>query len=190
MVMGGAAGAAFAVALALAGAPAGPARADVPRPAREVLAEVTADLRCGPEVDLLHPPAAPCVDVARGLIAWPPVAFELSKATLRAASLPVVDALGRWLAAHPEVSLVEIQGHREPRPDDGIRAVELTQRRAETIRAALVQRSGIDPRRLVARGYAAEVPLVPPRGKDAALNRRIELHILAWRDVTLALPPR
>lgn len=103
-----------------------------------------------------------------------PIVFELDKAPIRVESLPIVDEIANVLSGHPEISL-EIQGHG---PSDPARSMSITQKRAESVRDALVRR-GIDARRLVARGYGDSVPLARPDSEEGKrLNRRIELRIL------------
>lgn len=103
-----------------------------------------------------------------------PIVFEIDKAPIRVESLPIVDEIANVLSGHPEISL-EIQGHG---PSDPHRSMSITQRRAESVRDALVKR-GIDARRLVAKGYGDSVPLARPDSEEGKrLNRRIELRIL------------
>lgn len=103
-----------------------------------------------------------------------PIVFEIDKAPIRVESLPIVDEIANVLSGHPEISL-EIQGHG---PSDPHRSMSITQKRAESVRDALVKR-GIDARRLVARGYGDSVPLARPDSEEGKrLNRRLELRIL------------
>jgi outer membrane protein OmpA-like peptidoglycan-associated protein len=85
----------------------------------------------------------------------------------------VADALHR----HPELELVEIQGHTDP---SGGRAMNmpLSQQRAESVRAWLVS-AGVAESRLVAKGYGPDKPLVPnTSAANRAKNRRVQFIIV------------
>lgn len=104
-----------------------------------------------------------------------PIVFAYGKDVIRPASLPVLQDLALYLAAHPQLR-VHIQGHSGF--DERERAMRLSDRRARAIHAAL-RHFGVDAQRLQANGYGDSVPLVIPRTPaDRARNTRIELHIL------------
>lgn len=91
--------------------------------------------------------------------------------------MAVIDALARLLEDNPWIAEFEIRVHenggREPY------GVNLTRRRANRIRALLIER-GAAASRLVARGYGEDQPLVPASSPDAArLNERVEFEITA-----------
>ncbi|MFO0607370.1 MAG: OmpA family protein [Polyangiales bacterium] len=102
-----------------------------------------------------------------------------------ARSYDICDSLVAILAAHAEVARVEVQGHTDDRGSNAYN-LELSQRRADAIRQYLVDH-GIDPRRVVARGYGLTRPRVANSNADhRAQNRRVEIHIL---DAEAAPPP-
>ena len=106
-----------------------------------------------------------------------PVRFEPRTAALTVESLATVQAWAQTLRDHPEWRRVEIGVHTDGRGDHA-RKWRLSQQRAEAVRRALVA-SGVDARRLVARGFGAVVPLAgdeTPEGR--AINRRVELTVL------------
>ncbi|MBK8259376.1 MAG: OmpA family protein [Polyangiaceae bacterium] len=81
------------------------------------------------------------------------------------------------LNEHPEITLVEIQGHtaadgqvtygRSPSFD-----------RADSVRKALIAK-GVEPARLTAKGYGDSVPLVPnDTEENKRVNWRVEVRIL------------
>lgn len=108
-----------------------------------------------------------------GLLA--PVEFDIDKARLRPASLPILDEIAHVLSTHPEIALLEIQVHGR---SDPYAAVHLTQKRAQAVRKALVER-GIEPSRLIAKGYGEDRPIARPDTEEGRrLNRRVELWIL------------
>ncbi|MEZ4390037.1 MAG: OmpA family protein [Polyangiales bacterium] len=96
------------------------------------------------------------------------------------ASFETLDALASLLIQHPEIELVEVQGHTDAR---GPRAANLalSRRRAETAVLYLTSR-GVAPSRLRAAGYGSDRPLDPRQTPDAwTLNRRTEVHVIRLR---------
>jgi outer membrane protein OmpA-like peptidoglycan-associated protein len=92
----------------------------------------------------------------------------------------LIQEIAQVLRSHPEILAVEVQGHTD---DSGTAAFnqDLSQRRAEAVRAALI-RNGIDESRLVARGYGLEKPLVPNTSDvNRARNRRVQF-VIAKRE--------
>ena len=66
-----------------------------------------------------------------------------------------------------------IAGHTDASGDvDRNRA--LSQQRAEAVRAFLIDPGGVDPLRLVARGYGSDMPL-DPDNPHSTINRRVEI---------------
>jgi outer membrane protein OmpA-like peptidoglycan-associated protein len=101
------------------------------------------------------------------------IQFEFNKATIRGdISFKILDEIVQILKDNPRISL-EVQGHT-----DNVGSApyneKLSQSRADSVRAYLVAH-GIDPSRLVAKGYGMNKPLVP-NNSDAnrALNRRVQ----------------
>ncbi len=82
------------------------------------------------------------------------------------------------LNAHPEFRLIIVEGHTDSRGDRD-RNLVLSQRRAELVVRFLVERGGIAPERLQARGVGPDRPLVPDARtqEDLARNRRVEFYI-------------
>lgn len=108
-----------------------------------------------------------------------PVDFEYGKGVIRRRAYPALDALVALLQAHPQLD-VEIRNHRDgaQREQYGMR---ITDRRAKAVMRYLVDH-GVDPRRLVARGYGADMPIdtnATPEGR--ARNRRTEFVITRHR---------
>ncbi len=72
---------------------------------------------------------------------------------------------------------IEIGSHSDGRGSRQFNEV-LTQQRADSVKASLVGK-GIDPNRLVARGFGEERPIShPPEVEGRRTNRRIEFVIL------------
>jgi flagellar motor protein MotB len=93
----------------------------------------------------------------------------------------VLDRAGEILKGSPTIK-VELAGHTDPReintrefPDNW----KLSQARAEAVRVYLIDKFGIAPDRLTARGYADTQP-VGPNDTEAGMakNRRTEFRIL------------
>ena len=102
------------------------------------------------------------------------VEFDIDRATLRPESRTTLDQVATSLRNWPDV-MVEIQGHTSE-PGTGIHNMELSQRRAEAVKAYFIS-EGIDGARLVANGYGetrfiADNSTVEGRQE----NRRVELH--------------
>ncbi|MBN1424439.1 OmpA family protein [Candidatus Fermentibacteria bacterium] len=101
------------------------------------------------------------------------VTFAYNSAELNPEALPVLDKAGQLLVDIPEMK-VRIEGHTDSDGSDAYN-LDLSQRRAESVRAYLTKRFSIDPMRIDARGFGESVPIASnatPEGK--ALNRRVE----------------
>lgn len=104
------------------------------------------------------------------------VYFDTESSKLSAAAQRKLDETAETLARHPDLK-VEIAGHADSRgPEDYNLA--LSERRAEAVRDYL-QRKGIEPARMTARGYGESQPAA---SNDSALgqadNRRVEFHAM------------
>jgi outer membrane protein OmpA-like peptidoglycan-associated protein len=103
----------------------------------------------------------------------PPVSFAAGSARLAPESYPGLDAVAQLMRDHPEVVLVELQGH----VDGKERGARLDVARAEAVRAYLVAR-GVDAARFAVKGLGATRPLDPARTDAArARNRRVEMTV-------------
>jgi outer membrane protein OmpA-like peptidoglycan-associated protein len=105
------------------------------------------------------------------------VNFAYNSAELKPESLPVLDTAGQLLVDVPEMR-VRIEGHTDADGSDSYN-LDLSQRRAESVRTYLLQRFNLDPLRVEARGFGETAPIASndtPEGK--ALNRRVEFVIV------------
>lgn len=110
-----------------------------------------------------------------------PIQFEFDSPKIKQESLPVVDAAAKLLKEHPEYVRIYIEGHADDRGND-IYNLQLTQKRVESVRAALIAR-GVVGSRLVAKGYGEYCPLDPAHTEEAwAKNRRVELRVVETKD--------
>jgi outer membrane protein OmpA-like peptidoglycan-associated protein len=109
------------------------------------------------------------------------VNFVTGKADILPEFAPVLDRAGTILKQSPTIK-VELAGHTDPReintrefPDNW----KLSQARADAVRAYLIDKFGIEPERLTARGYADTQPVAPNTTEEGmAKNRRTEFRIL------------
>lgn len=99
--------------------------------------------------------------------------FDVNSDRLKPESLPVLKLVAEAMAAQPALKL-RIEGHTDS-SGDAAKNVELSKRRAEGVKNALVAQFKISADRLTAEGFGANKPLSPndtPQGK--ANNRRVE----------------
>lgn len=139
---------------------------------------------CPPAIATTAPPpaaepsAVPLVELeAERIVIHQQVQFETGTSALRAESAEVLRQVAAVLAAHPEITHVEVQGHT-----DEVGTRDFNQRLATTRAQAVVHwlvQHGVAADRLVARGYGSDVPLATnatEQGRRA--NRRVEFKII------------
>ncbi len=98
--------------------------------------------------------------------------FAYNKAIVKSESYPILDAVLEVLNKNTDIKL-EIQGHTDSRGSDAYNK-SLSDQRAAAVRKYLVSR-GIDPARLVSKGYGEEQPIVDnDTDENRALNRRVQ----------------
>jgi len=105
-----------------------------------------------------------------------PIQFQSNSARILATSLPVLDAVAGIIKGDPGIRRVRVEGHTDGK---GVRGWNLTlsKRRARAVVTHLV-RSGISPRRLIARGFGPDRPIASNMTADGrAENRRVEFII-------------
>ncbi|MDG1480529.1 MAG: OmpA family protein [Myxococcota bacterium] len=104
--------------------------------------------------------------------------FEYDSSVIKADSFGLLDELAQSITDHPEIRVIEIQGHTDDQGEDAYN-LNLSQERAEAVRIYLVSHGKVNPKRLTARGYGEVRPLQPNTSPEAqATNRRVEFHIL------------
>lgn len=100
--------------------------------------------------------------------------FDFAKATLKPESTPVLDEIAGALQTNPDWNLI-IEGHTD-NVGGAAYNLDLSNRRAQAVRDALVTRYHIDGGRLSTVGYGFTRPKASNDTPDGrALNRRVEL---------------
>ena len=102
--------------------------------------------------------------------------FEFAKATLKPESYPSLDRVVKFMQDNPDIK-VEIDGHTDNIGSDAVN-MKLSRARAQAV-VNYITSKGIDPRRLVAKGFGESRPVASndtPEGR--AQNRRVEFKIL------------
>jgi outer membrane protein OmpA-like peptidoglycan-associated protein len=102
------------------------------------------------------------------------ILFDTDSDRIKPESAPVIRQIARILEANASLQ-VRIEGHTDS-VGDAAHNLDLSKRRAEAVRAALVGQFNIDGARLSATGLGATKPVEPndtPQGR--AQNRRVEL---------------
>ncbi|GDX82316.1 hypothetical protein LBMAG42_41270 [Deltaproteobacteria bacterium] len=106
------------------------------------------------------------------------VRFAFDKADIEPGSYAVLEQVASTLLVHPEMTRIEVQGHTDNRGTEPYN-LDLSQRRAEAVRAYLVRR-GVEPSRVVAQGYGTSRPLGDNASEAGrARNRRVQFEIAA-----------
>ena len=105
------------------------------------------------------------------------VYFETGKAAIKPVSFPLLDQVAATLKGNPQLELVEIQGHADERGNDNAN-LRLTQERTQSVKAYL-EKKGVEPNRLVAKGYGETRPVCTQHNEGCwEKNRRVEFVIL------------
>jgi outer membrane protein OmpA-like peptidoglycan-associated protein len=130
------------------------------------------------DVDGCPDEVASAVAVERNeIVLYDKVYFEYDRAELRPVSQRVLDEVVTTLKAHPEIAVVEIDGHADERGTQWYN-LELSRQRAQSVRNYVIAQ-GIAPERLRVMAFGEEAPAVPNAGDEAeyAQNRRVQLRI-------------
>lgn len=104
------------------------------------------------------------------------VRFAIEKDTLTPDSRPALDRIAAALRQHPDVT-IEIQGHSDARSEAERYSRCLTCDRAKAIQSYLIA-AGIEPPRLVAKGYGESRPIDSNKTEAGRRrNRRVEIYL-------------
>jgi outer membrane protein OmpA-like peptidoglycan-associated protein len=109
------------------------------------------------------------------LIILEQVHFQRGSRTVLPESFPMIDETIRVLKNTPAIRQIAIEGHAST---DEPAAQQLSEARAKAVVARMVA-AGIDPKRLVARGFGASRPIEENKTTEGrARNRRVEFRIV------------
>jgi outer membrane protein OmpA-like peptidoglycan-associated protein len=147
---------------------------------RDEAAEETARVQA--ELDALKATPTP-----RGLVlTLGDVMFDTGKSELKSGGARKIDQLAQFLMEHQD-RRVQIDGFTDSVGSDAYNE-ELSQRRADSVKAALVSR-GVDPSRIGTEGYGKAYPVAGNNDSGGRqLNRRVEV-VIGNRDNS-AIAPR
>lgn len=112
--------------------------------------------------------------------------FAVNSDRIEAASIPYLDRIASLLRTTPGLSLA-IEGHADASGGDTVND-PLSVRRANAVRAFLIERYAIGAERLSAMGHGARQPLIAANPYDA-LNRRVQFDRLPPIPDLSAPPP-
>jgi outer membrane protein OmpA-like peptidoglycan-associated protein len=108
--------------------------------------------------------------------------FKEGRADLLPASERVLSAVRDIMQQNPTLGPILIAGHTNSNGSDSFN-MRLSDARAYAVMSWLVDH-GIDPVRLISKGYGETQPLVPETDANAeAVNRRVEFQVLSGSDV-------
>ena len=106
------------------------------------------------------------------------VYFETAKAVIKVESYEILIQVAETLKLNPQLQSIEVQGHTDSRGSDAYN-LDLSNRRAAAVRTFLIDKGGVEPGRLVSKGYGESQPVDPAENIQAwATNRRVEFIIL------------
>ncbi len=109
------------------------------------------------------------------------VYFEVNKDIIKSESYELLDEVAETLVAHPELTLIRIEGHTDNRGAADFNK-DLSQRRAEAVRTYLISK-GVEAERLEAVGYGEEKPLKKGNNEAAwSQNRRVDFFVAERSD--------
>jgi outer membrane protein OmpA-like peptidoglycan-associated protein len=105
--------------------------------------------------------------------------FDYNSATLRPGAAASLEKLGRLIQRNPQATF-RVEGHSDAFGSDQYN-LDLSRRRAETVKAWLLQNMNIDPTRVQTQGFGKARLLVPADRsvEEQQLNRRVEIVIKA-----------
>lgn len=109
-----------------------------------------------------------------GAISFPGVNFAVGSPEITDEFARVLDGVAQLINEHPEIQLLEIQGHTDNTGTDAIN-VPLSAARADAVKNYLILR-GVDASRLQAKGFASTKPVASnatPEGRYQ--NRRVDI---------------
>jgi len=106
------------------------------------------------------------------------IEFDVDRATIRTADFDQLREVIRMMESVPSSTAV-VEGHADRRPtSDRNYNLRLSQRRAEAVRAYMLNNSSISADRIVARGFGFDMPRAPNDTEaNMQRNRRVEIYV-------------
>ncbi|HWL53019.1 MAG TPA: OmpA family protein [Chthoniobacteraceae bacterium] len=103
--------------------------------------------------------------------------FDYDSAELHAASVATLSKLGELIRRNPHATF-SLEGHSDSFGDPAYNR-ELSLRRADAVKAWLIQNMQVDPSRIATRGFGSERLIAPATGtpEEQQVNRRVEIVI-------------
>jgi OOP family OmpA-OmpF porin len=126
------------------------------------------------------PPAEPRVELREDRIAInEKIQFAYDEDRILEGSFDLLDEVGKVIKQNPQVKKVEIGGHASSEGSDE-HNLYLSDRRAQAVMKYLIERAGVEPERLLAKGYGETRLLIQPDDteKQREVNRRVEFLIV------------
>jgi outer membrane protein OmpA-like peptidoglycan-associated protein len=145
--------------------------------------ETTVQLR------VLRKPARPRVVVKKKEITLRrQISFATGSDEVLPNSEPILLEVADALLRNPGLELVEIQGHTDNSGNHELN-MRLSQQRAEAVQRWLI-RHGVEPARLMAKGYGPTRPIAPNiTQQNRARNRRVQFRIVRRADLSAVAAP-
>ena len=145
--------------------------------------EIVARKETTVQLRVLAKPSRPSVVVRKKEIALRrQISFATGSDEILPNSEPILFEVADALLRNPNLELLEIQGHTDNSGDRELN-MRLSQRRAEAVRRWLIQH-GVEPARLMAKGYGPTRPVVPNiTQQNRARNRRVQFRIVRRADL-------
>ncbi|MBM4364618.1 MAG: OmpA family protein [Deltaproteobacteria bacterium] len=108
--------------------------------------------------------------------------FREGRAELLPSATPVLEAVRDVMVSHPEIAYFLVEGHTNTNGPDAYN-LRLSDARAYAVMDWLVGH-GVEPKRLLSKGFGETRLLVPETDPDAeAINRRVEFRVAAVEDL-------
>jgi OOP family OmpA-OmpF porin len=108
--------------------------------------------------------------------------FDFDKSIIKPEYYSEVEKVANFLKSHP-LSSTEVEGHTDSRGSDEYNE-KLSQRRADAVREALLERFSIDPARVKAIGYGESRPIADNETAEGRAENRRVVGVITGPDVT------
>jgi len=146
--------------------------------AKRIRTDAKADTKTQVQIMLREKPKTSLVVVkAKSIQIKRKIQFKTNSDEIDPVSFALCDEIASTIIDHPEIKLVEIQGHTDDRGKRDYN-LDLSERRASSVRRYLVE-GGVESSRLQAKGFGPDKPLAPNiTGGGRAKNRRVEFLIV------------